>query len=118
MSLPLRDAFVHATNGRLSTSRAAPLRRRPPPSPRFSKTGMTLPNWPVAGSAQLILASASIGRASILSGAGVPFRQQPAAIDERSLEADLASREGCLDAGQLALMLSAAKAEAVSAAEP
>jgi septum formation protein len=79
---------------------------------------MKLPDWPVAGSAPLILASASAGRVAILGSAGIPFRQQPAAIDERALEAELASREGRLDAGQLALTLSAAKAVAVSAAEP
>ena len=66
---------------------------------------------------ELILASASSGRAAILRGAGLDFRQQSADIDERALEAEAASG-GDVDAGRLALMLAAAKARDVSAREP
>jgi septum formation protein len=66
---------------------------------------------------ELILASASAGRAAILRGAGLEFRQRSADIDERALEAESASG-GDTDAGRLALMLAAAKARDVSAREP
>lgn len=66
---------------------------------------------------ELILASASAGRAGILWSAGLHFRQLSAEIDERLLEADAASA-GEVDAGKLALMLAAAKARDVSAREP
>ena len=65
----------------------------------------------------LILASASSGRAAILRGAGLDFRQQSAEIDERALEAE-AALGGHIDAGRLALMLAATKARHVSAREP
>lgn len=71
---------------------------------------------PGAG-AELILASASTGRAAVLRGAGLHFRQQSAEIDERALEAEAASG-GHVDAGTLALMLAAAKARDVSARQP
>ena len=66
---------------------------------------------------EIILASASAGRAAVLRGAGVAFRQQSAAIDERVLESK-ASSGGDVDAGKLATMLAAAKALDVSAREP
>ena len=66
---------------------------------------------------ELILASASTGRAAVLRGAGLHFRQQSAEIDERALEAD-AALAGHVDAGKLALMLAAAKARDVSARQP
>jgi septum formation protein len=69
------------------------------------------------GAAPLILASGSAGRAALLRGAGIAFRQVPADIDERALEA-LAAQGGALDGDGLALMLAAAKAEQVSRAEP
>jgi septum formation protein len=62
----------------------------------------------------LILASASAGRAAVLRGAGLDFRQRAADIDERALE-DEAATAGGTDAGKLALMLAAAKARDVSA---
>jgi septum formation protein len=68
--------------------------------------------------APLILASASAGRANSLRRAGIGFRQLPAAIDERALEIDAASGETGIDAGGLALMLAAAKAEHVSRGAP
>ncbi|MGB0085181.1 MAG: Maf family protein [Rhodomicrobiaceae bacterium] len=77
-----------------------------------------MPDRSLSVSAQLILASASSGRADILRGAAMAFIQRPAAIDERALEADLVRREGGIDAGRLALALAAAKAEAISAGEP
>jgi septum formation protein len=68
--------------------------------------------------AELILASASQGRAELLRNAGLHFRQCPADIDERRLQADAVQERGPLDAGELALMLAAAKAQAVSRAVP
>jgi septum formation protein len=68
--------------------------------------------------AELILASASAGRAAVLRQAGIAFRQRPADIDERALEREAAKREGGVDAGDLALLLAAAKAEQVSRSEP
>jgi septum formation protein len=70
------------------------------------------------GRAPLILASASAGRAEILRRAGIVFRQQRADIDERALEDEAAQREAGIDAGRLALLLAAAKAEHVSRSEP
>lgn len=70
-----------------------------------------------AARGRLILASASAGRAAILRGAGLDFRQQSAGIDERALEAEAMSG-GRVDAGKLALMLAAAKAQDVSVREP
>jgi septum formation protein len=69
----------------------------------------------VPGRAELILASGSAGRADILRGAGLTFRQMPAAVDERALEAELTAANGAMDGGKLARMLAAAKAEHVSA---
>lgn len=68
--------------------------------------------------APLILASASAGRADSLRRAGIGFRQLPAVIDERALEMAAASGETGIDAGRLALMLAAAKAEHVSRGVP
>ncbi len=67
---------------------------------------------------ELILASASEGRAAVLRGAGIAFRQMPADVDERALEAEAARANGGIEAGGLALLLAAAKAEDVSAREP
>lgn len=71
----------------------------------------------MAAEGGLILASASAGRAAILRGAGLAFRQQSAAVDERGLEAQAVAAGG-LDAGRLALLLAEAKALDVSAREP
>jgi septum formation protein len=70
-----------------------------------------------AKGAPLVLASASAGRADVLRQAGLIFRQQPADIDERGLEAD-AAREGAVDGDSLATMLAQAKAEHVSRLAP
>lgn len=59
---------------------------------------------------ELILASASAGRAAVLRAAGLHFRQQPAAIDERAIEA----QAGFRGASALAERLAAEKARAVS----
>ena len=64
--------------------------------------------------AELILASASAGRATVLRNAGLRFRQAPAAIDERALEAGMLARDGRLDAESLAAMLASEKARAAS----
>ncbi len=67
--------------------------------------------------AALILASASVGRAALLRGAGLEFRQRSANVDERALETEAAAK-GDLDPGALAVMLAEAKALDVSACEP
>jgi septum formation protein len=62
----------------------------------------------------LILASASAGRAAILRDAGITFRQVPAAIDERAIEARVVRQAGLLAPERLALLLATEKARAVS----
>jgi len=81
------------------------------------KTAKPVPNA-IPAAAELILASASAGRAALLRGAGLRFRQEPAAIDERALEAAALQRNGSLDAGALAALLAAEKARAVSRLHP
>ena len=71
---------------------------------------------PGSRGAPLILASASAGRAAVLRDAGLDFRQLPADLDERALEA--AARDGRPGGDNLALMLATAKAVHVSRAEP
>lgn len=71
----------------------------------------------MSGDAQLILASASRGRAELLRKAGLKFHQCPAGVDERRLQADAVEPGGAVDAGALSLMLASAKAQAVSHAE-
>jgi septum formation protein len=62
----------------------------------------------------LVLASGSASRKAMLEAAGVAFVARPAAIDERALEAGLPGAPSA----EIALALAAAKALAVSAAEP
>jgi len=59
----------------------------------------------------IVLASKSASRRAMLEAAGVAFRCEPAAIDERALEA----RSGGLQSGEIARMLAEAKALAVAA---
>jgi septum formation protein len=68
--------------------------------------------------AELILASGSAGRASVLASAGLRFRQQPAPIDERAIEAAMREGHGTPKAEELALRLAAEKAAAVSRLYP
>ncbi len=71
--------------------------------------------------APLILASASISRAKILQNAGLNFRQVPSDIDERAIEAQLASEAEVANEAypeKLALSLAEAKALAVSRDNP
>jgi septum formation protein len=73
--------------------------------------------WPLAaGAPRVILASASPTRARLLQAAGVPFEQQPAAIDEPSLKEALRA-EG-VPAGDAAVALAELKAERVAARMP
>lgn len=72
----------------------------------------------LAPGAELILASASVGRAAVLRDAGLAFRQLPASIDERAIEAEMAEQGGGLDAESLALLLAGKKACAVSRDQP
>jgi septum formation protein len=73
--------------------------------------------WPLAAAApRVILASASRTRARLLREAGVPFEQQPAAIDERSVKEALQA-EG-VAAGEAAVALAALKAERLAARMP
>lgn len=67
---------------------------------------------------ELILASASKGRAQILRDAGLTFRQEESGIDERQLEAEASQTGKAVEAGALALLLAAAKAKAVSMKYP
>ncbi len=62
----------------------------------------------------LVLASRSASRCAMLEAAGVPFEARPADIDERALEAAMAGSEP----EEVAQALAAAKAVAVSAADP
>jgi septum formation protein len=62
----------------------------------------------------IVLASRSPSRKTMLAAAGVRFEAVPAAIDERSLEAEMAHAEP----GEIAQALAAAKAAAVSAHYP
>ncbi|EIZ81130.1 nucleotide-binding protein [Novosphingobium sp. Rr 2-17] len=59
----------------------------------------------------IVLASQSASRRAMLEAAGIPFRAQPAAVDERALEASLADA----GPGDVARSLAKAKALAVSA---
>jgi septum formation protein len=72
----------------------------------------------MADQMELILASASEGRAAILRQAGIAFTQQPAAIDERALEREAVTPRDGLAGARLAGLLAAAKAERVSALNP
>jgi septum formation protein len=73
---------------------------------------------PADPTAELILASASTGRAAVLRDAGLSFRQEPAPIDERAIEAGMMQRDGSIGAGELATRLAAEKAAAVSWLHP
>ena len=77
---------------------------------------MTSP-WQLAARVpRVVLASASSMRAHLLRAAGVPFEQQPAAIDEPSLKEALQS-EG-VPASDAAVALAELKAERVAAPMP
>jgi septum formation protein len=62
----------------------------------------------------LLLASKSAVRRQLLEAAGIPVEIEPAAIDERAVEA----REGLGDPGAVAALLAREKAHAVAAARP
>ncbi len=64
----------------------------------------------------LILASASAGRRRLLESAGVPFRAEPAGLDEESVRIGL--RAESAPVGETALALATAKARLVSARRP
>lgn len=64
----------------------------------------------------LILASQSPARKALLAGAGLDFAVEPAVVDERAIEAD-ADLPGA-DARDIALLLAAAKAQAVAKRHP
>jgi septum formation protein len=68
----------------------------------------------MTGARELILASASAGRAAVLRGAGLSFRQVPAEIDERAIEAEASRENGSISGEQVAMRLAAEKALAVS----
>jgi len=72
----------------------------------------------LSGRFELILASASTGRADILRGAGLTFRQVSADVDERALEAATLGGNSKMDGGELAQILARAKAMEVSARFP
>jgi len=62
----------------------------------------------------LVLASRSIARAALLTGAGIAIEVLPADIDERGVEAEAAAQ----DAGAAAALLAREKARAVAALRP
>ena len=67
---------------------------------------------------ELILASASSGRASLLRGAGLEFEIQASGVDEGAIRRALETGGGEIEPGDVAEVLARAKAEAVSAARP
>ena len=77
---------------------------------------MTSPWLLAARAPRVVLASASPTRAHMLRAAGVPFEQQPAAIDEPSLKEALHA-EG-VPAGDAAVALAELKAQRVAAQIP
>jgi septum formation protein len=81
------------------------------------RTAKPVPRLP-SPDAELILASASAGRAAVLRDAGLSFRTLPADIDERGIEAEMTHGDGGPDAGALATRLAAEKACAVSRLHP
>jgi septum formation protein len=62
----------------------------------------------------LVLASRSVARAALLTGAGIAIEVLPADIDERGIEAKAAAQ----DAGAAAALLAREKARAVAALRP
>lgn len=66
------------------------------------------------GGVPLVLASKSVVRRALLQAAGIPAEAQPAAIDERAVEAEA----GALAPEEAALLLAQAKAKAVAAHFP
>lgn len=71
-----------------------------------------------SGDTGLILASASKGRAALLSSAGVSFRQEPADIDEKAIRSALQLGGEKPEPEDVAMLLACTKAEAVSAKAP
>ena len=66
---------------------------------------------------EIILASNSSGRASLLSGAGISFRKKAADLDERAIEQALTVDGVCPDPVDVAMVLARAKAETISGSE-
>ena len=66
----------------------------------------------------VILASNSSGRASLLKGAGIGFRKKAADLDERAIQEALTVEGVCPDPVDVALVLARAKAEFISQGEP
>jgi septum formation protein len=77
---------------------------------------VTSPWLLAAATPRVVLASSSSMRAHLLRAAGVPFEQEPAAIDEPSLKEALQA-EG-VSAGDAAVALAELKAERVAARMP
>lgn len=71
-----------------------------------------------AATPELILASASKARASLLSGAGVAFSQKPADFDESSARAALMDEGELTQPGDIAELLAITKATDISSANP
>lgn len=67
---------------------------------------------------EIVLASGSVSRAALLTGAGVAFDRDPADIDEAAVRAALAADEPAPDPADVAEILARAKAETVSARRP
>jgi septum formation protein len=71
---------------------------------------------PEIGLGQIVLASASTARASLLRAAGIDFTIEPAAIDEATIKRE--ARRGGESAIGVAVILAAEKARAVSQRNP
>lgn len=67
---------------------------------------------------ELVLASASSGRATLLSGAGLEFEMIASGVDEAAVRSALENDGGGIEPGDVAEILARAKAEAVSGARP
>jgi len=67
---------------------------------------------------RLILASGSKVRRQMLAAAGLSFEVHPADVDEQRIEAEMTVENACVDPADIASVLAAAKAEAVSKQHP
>lgn len=67
---------------------------------------------------ELILASASASRRTMLQAAGIPFRIVPADVDEEAIRRDLLAKDPDVTASLVARALARAKAEDVSRKHP
>src|SRR5690606_32180866 len=102
-------------------SPAALLKKRPRPSSSYCTTAVPAGQRrrpAMLETSQLILASGSRARYSLLKSAGVAFTVIPADIDETAVRETLTSDNPEIDPVDIADVLARVKGEAVSAANP